>query len=380
MAVAKLGNCKKQNILQKFSPLQLLGRVILYNVLMLHKHTNMKFAQNVIAKNYPKASSRLFSSMINAEKTAISVFQYKPEHKNLWDKFVSNSKNGNFLFYRDYMEYHSNKFTDNSLLFFKNGQPLALLPANIHGAILHSHEGLTFGGVISGFNMTTVLMMEIFENLVDYCREHGIRKILYKAIPHIYHLIPAEEDLYALFRHGAKFKYRTVSSSVYLPIKTKYSYNRKRMIKKAKDNGIVVKRNFDFNCFMNIVENVLMEYHWAKPVHTAEEIKLLAERFPNNIKLFSSFKNEIMLGGVIVYESANVAHSQYGANSNEGRRVGAEDFIFDYLINDYYKDKKYFDFGTSTEKFGQILNTGLIHYKEGFGSTAVAYDCYQLTM
>jgi hypothetical protein len=333
-----------------------------------------------LLRKYPKTFLGVVSSMSGAEKTVIGVSRYKPELKNLWDKFISNSKNGTFLFYRDYMEYHSSKFTDNSLLFFKNGKLFGLLPANIHGVSLHSHEGLTFGGVISGFDMTTALMMKIFENLADYCKEHGIRRILYKAIPHIYHLIPAEEDLYALFRYGAKLKYRAVSSSIYLPVKTKYSCNRKRMIKKAKDKGIVVKRSFDFNCFMNIVEKVLMEYHWARPVHTAEEIRLLAERFPNNIKLFSSFKNKVMLGGVIVYESANVAHSQYGANSNEGRRAGAEDVIFDYLINDYYNDKKYFDFGTSTEKFGQVLNTGLIHYKEGFGSTAVAYDCYQMTI
>ena len=278
------------------------------------------------------------------------------------------------------MEYHSNKFKDNSLLFFKNGKVVGLFPANIENSKLHSHTGLTFGGIISSFDMTTALMLEIFENLVSYCKEHGIRKILYKAIPHIYHLVPAEEDLYALFRYNAKLKYRTVSSTIYLPRAIKYECNRKRVIKKAKKNGLRVKRSYDFSCFMKIVEKVLMDCHGAKPIHTAEEISLLAERFPDNIKLFSSFKNEVMLAGVIVYESANVARSQYGANSNEGKRVGAEDVIFDYLIRDYYKDKKYFDLGSSTEKFGQVLNYGLIHYKEGFGSRAVVYDCYQLSI
>jgi hypothetical protein len=314
------------------------------------------------------------------DKNKVVVSRYTPEHKTLWDKFVSNSKNGVFLFYRDYMEYHSNRFKDNSLLFFKNGKVVGLFPANINNVTLHSHAGLTFGGIISSFDMTTALMMEVFENLVSYCREQGIRKILYKAIPQIYHLIPAEEDLYALFRYNAKLKYRAVSSSIYLLRKMKYEYNRKRVIEKANKNGLVVKRSFDFNCFMKIVEKGLMEHHGVKPVHTAEEIRLLAERFPDNIKLFSSFKNEVMLAGVTIYESANVAHSQYGANSNEGRLVGGEDVIFDYLINDYYKDKKYFDFGTSTEKFGQVLNYGLMKYKEGFGSRAVVYDCYQLSI
>jgi hypothetical protein len=254
------------------------------------------------------------------------------------------------------------------------------LPANINKTVLQSHAGLTFGGVISGFGMNTALMMEIFENLVSYCKEHGIKKILYKAIPHIYHLIPAEEDLYALFRYNARLKYRSVSSCINLLKHVKYNQNRKRVIEKANKTGLVVNRSFDFGCFMKIVEKVLMEYHGAKPVHTTEEIQLLAERFPDNIKLFSSFKNEVMLAGVIIYESANVARSQYGANSTEGRCAGAEDVIFDYLINDYYKDKKYFDFGTSNDKSGKVLNHGLIQYKEGFGSRAVVYDCYQLTI
>jgi len=318
--------------------------------------------------------------MSRCERNAVSVSEYTPEHKIIWNKFISNSKNGVFLFYRDYMEYHSSKFNDNSLLFFKNGRVVGLLPANIDNATLHSHEGLTFGGIISSFEMTTALMLEIFENLANYCKEQGIKKILYKAVPHIYHLIPAEEDLYALFRYNAKLRYRTVSSCVYLPRKMKYEYNRRRVLEKANEHCLIVKRSFDFSCFMKIVEKVLIEYHGVTPVHTAEEIRLLAERFPDSIKLFAAFKNEVMLGGVIIYESANVAHSQYGANSNEGRLVGAEDAVFDYLIRDYYKDKKYFDFGTSTEKFGRLLNYGLIRYKEGFGSRAIVYDCYQLTM
>ncbi len=314
------------------------------------------------------------------ESNAVSVSQYTPKFKSSWDNFVSKSKNGIFLFHRDYMEYHSNRFRDNSLIFFKKGKVVGLLPANINNATLHSHAGLTFGGIIYTFDMSTTLMMEIFKNLIGYCKEQGIRKIMYKAIPHIYHSIPAEEDLYALFRHHAMLKNRTVSSSIYFPMKVKYDCNRKRAIEKANENGLVVKRSYDFGCFMKIVEKVLMEHHGAKPVHTAEEISLLAERFPDNIKLFASFRDEVMLAGVIVYESANVARSQYGSNSNEGRLVGAEDVIFDYLINQHYADKKYFDFGTSMAKSGQDLNYGLIRYKEGFGSRAVVYDCYQLSI
>ena len=87
-----------------------------------------------------------------------------------------------------------------------------------------------------------------------------------------------------------------------------------------------------------------------------------------------------MLAGVIIYENKNVAHMQYVANSKEGWNIGAQDIIEDYLINICYREKKYFDFGISTEKQGQVLNLGLIKRKENFGASAVVYDQYQVSL
>ncbi len=310
----------------------------------------------------------------------IRVAQYSPEHQLLWDSFVEHSKNGVFLFYRDYMEYHSDRFRDHSLLFFKNGKVIGLLPANIKNDTLYSHEGLTFGGIISGYDMKIPIIMEIFEKLAKHCKEEGVTKIMYKAIPYIYHSIPADEDLYALFRYNAELIGRNVTSSIYVPSKLKFDESRTRAIKKAQKNNLVVRRNYDFRTFMRIVEEVLVERHGVKPVHTPEEIELLASRFPDNIKLFASHKNDAMLAGVILYESRNVAHAQYIANSNEGRDLGALELVFAYLIHDCYKEKRYFDFGISTEKLGQVLNVGLIMHKEGFGARAVMHDFYQLSL
>ena len=85
-----------------------------------------------------------------------------------------------------------------------------------------------------------------------------------------------------------------------------------------------------------------------------------------------------MLAGCLLYESRNVAHGQYAANSDAGRALGAQDIIINYLVNEYYKDKKYFDFGISTLNLGQILNEGLIAHKESFGASTVVYDQYEM--
>ena len=314
------------------------------------------------------------------EKKTVSVSVYSHEKKALWNDFVSKAKNGNFLFYRDYMEYHRDRFQDHSLLFFKGGNLVGLLPANLEHQTLHSHAGLTFGGVISSYDMTQSLMLGIFDKLIEHCKKEGITQVIYRAIPHIYHTFPADEDLYALFRNNARLIGRNLSSSIFLPEKVPFDSRRKENLRKARKNGLVVKRSYDLKSFMALAEFVLMEKHGVRPVHTVEELAYLMDRFPDNIKLFVSSKQDTMMSGIVIYESENVAHGQYAANSNAGRTIGAQDIIEDYLINEYYKDKRYFDFGISTLKLGKELNEGLLIRKEGFGASAINYDFYELIL
>ena len=277
------------------------------------------------------------------------------------------------------MDYHSDRFSDHSLLFFKDSKLLCILPANMREAILYSHEGLTFGGIISDRDMKVSLMLDVFDALSEHCKKEGIKEIYYRTIPYIYHSIPTEEDLYALFCHRAELVGRSVSLAIYMSNASQFEINRIRTIKKAKEKSLIVKESFDLKFFMKMLEESLMERHSAKPTHSVNELQLLVDRFPNNIKLFASFKGDVMLAGVLMYESKNVAKVQYVANSQAGRSLGAGDIVFDYLINQQYKNKKFFDFGTSMLPQGLSLNVGLIDYKEGFGARTVVYDSYKFS-
>jgi hypothetical protein len=311
----------------------------------------------------------------------IWICKYNNNYKSSWDEFIKNSKNGTFLFFRDYMEYHSNRFEDFSLMFFESNRLLAVMPANIVGDILYTHGGLTFGGIISDKSMKVTTMLSIFDILSEYLKMQGIKKLVYKAIPHIYHIIPAEEDLYALFRYNAKLVRRDVSSTIFMDERISFSKKRRWGIKKGKKSNLVVKEGDDFSTFMAIVEENLRKKYGVRPTHTVDEIQSLAKKFPNNIKLFAVYKNNSMVGGVIIYESnRNVAHVQYIAANDEGKKMYAIDYIFDFLINEYYVSKKYFDFGISTEKEGRFLNVGLVRQKEEFGARAVVYDTYELVI
>jgi lipid II:glycine glycyltransferase (peptidoglycan interpeptide bridge formation enzyme) len=128
---------------------------------------------------------------------------------------------------------------------------------------------------------------------------------------------------------------------------------------------------------MGLVSSNLNQKYGVKPVHSSDEIKRLADEFPENIQLYVSLsENNQMIAGVVIYETKTVAHTQYIASNEEGRNQGALDILFDHLIL-YYSDKKrFFDFGISTENNGHFLNMGLIEQKEGFGGRATTYEHY----
>lgn len=307
---------------------------------------------------------------------------YSQKDKTRWDEFVSTSKNGTFLFYRDYMEYHSDRFIDFSL-FVENerGVIVSLFPAHRRDDVLESHGGLTYGGFVTDESMTLPLMLYIFVEVLKFLKNKGLSKIIYKTIPFIYHLIPAEEDKYALYVHDAKLIGRDVLSVLELSRTMPYQKRRQRGIKKALKNELYCLQSEKLQMFWTILTNNLDSKHNVKPVHTTEEIAFLRSRFKNNIKLFASFKDSTMLAGLVVYESKNVAHIQYTACSEEGKKAGALDILIDFLINEIYRGrKKYIDFGVSTEKEGKYLNVGLIEQKEGFGARSVMHDFYEITL
>lgn len=303
---------------------------------------------------------------------------YEPKNASIWDKFIDESNNGVFLFKRNYMDYHADRFADHSLMFFDNSKLIAVLPANLNNDVLFSHGGLTFGGVVCNNWAETQLMLEIFNELVKHCTSIGVKKVVYKAIPHIYHKYPSEADLYALFRNDAKLVRRDVSSTIFTNQRIPFSKNRRWCINKSIKHGLEVKRSYDFKSFMSIEAAVLGKKYGVKPTHNTQEIQLLAERFPENIKLFAAYKDDEMLSGAIVYESENVAHTQYISSTDKGKKLYATDLVLAFLVNDYYSKKQYFDFGISTEQNGRYLNSGLIAFKEEFGARSIVYDTYEL--
>ena len=308
------------------------------------------------------------------------IKKYSKEYRSSWNDFVKKSKNFHFFFLREYMDYHKDRFEDFSLMILneKNNKILALLPANIVGCIVHSHQGLTFGGFIVDDKMKAKVMLEIFSTLKVFLREEGITKLIYKVMPHIYHTKPSEEDNYALFRNEGYLFRKDVTATINLHDKIKYQSQRTRDIKKALKNGLEFERSNEIDKYWEVLNDVLQLQHNEKSVHSLSEIKSLIKNFPNYIKLFIVKKESKILAGALVFETPTVAHTQYLASSLEGKELHALDLVLDRLISEVYVDKRFFDFGISNEDEGRYLNEGLIFQKEAFGARAITHDFYEL--
>lgn len=313
----------------------------------------------------------------------ITIKRYTATLWQEWNAFVAASRQGTFLFDRNYMDYHQDRFHDHSLMIYYRDKLYALLPANevtTPVKTLISHQGLTYGGLLTCNKMTTELTCLAFEAIANYLRQTGFKKLIYKAIPWIYHKIPSEEDLYALIHvGGAQLSAREISTTIPLQQRLRFSEQRRRGIAKAKHKLLTIKTcaACDIQDFWNILNSNLQQKYHTHPVHTVEELQLLMDRFPDSIIAYGVMSGDELIAGCIIFVTPRVVHTQYIAASPKGKEEGALDFLFDYLINQKQWDKPYLDFGKSTENQGTYLNTNLIHQKEGFGGRGVVYDTYE---
>ena len=308
----------------------------------------------------------------------LEIRRYTPVMADEWNKFVATSKNGTFLFDRRFMDYHSDRFHDHSLLVFRDHRLYALLPAHQKDDTLVSHGGLTYGGLVMSRQCSARGVLDVFLAINDYLRQESVRHVIYKAIPWIYHQLPAEEDLYALTTIcHARLTIRDISSAIVAPSRLPFAESRRSGLRKAQRSRLSVCESTDVDSFWQILNDNLTSKYAVSPVHTADELRLLMSRFPDQIKLWLVFDGTTPVGGTLLFLTPRVLHTQYISATPFGKQHGAIDLLFDHLINHVYTDYPCIDFGKSTVSDSADLNAQLIFQKEGFGARAICYDTYE---
>lgn len=307
---------------------------------------------------------------------------YTPTAAPLWDAFVDAGRNATFLHRRAYMDYHADRFRDCSLLAYRRDRLCALLPATLlANGVFSSHAGLTYGGwLLPPAHFDGAMLLEMMTAWVQWCRRAGITSIDYKPIPDIYARVPSQEDRYALWRLGFTQSSVNLSSAIDLRGEWKFDMSKRQQLRRALRSAPQIQETEDFAPFWALLCTCLEQRHQAAPVHSLAEISRLHAAFPRNIRLFTLSLDDEIQAGVCIYDTGLVAHSQYAATTLRARRDGFLTLLYHHLLTEVFPSRRYFDFGTSNEEGGRVLNDGLLSQKYALGGTGVIYPRYTLTL
>lgn len=307
------------------------------------------------------------------------IKRYEPKDYQRWNDFASKAKNATFLFHRDFMEYHKDRFEDHSLVVLDHDRVVALLPANRAEDTVYSHQGLTYGGFVFSEKMKMREAIDIFKSVLKYLDQNGIAKLQIKSMPSFYCSHVSEEIDYLLFLVQAKLWRRDLLSVVDLKQPFSFSKDRKQCVRRGIRNGLVIKEDFNFEAFWNtiLIPN-LQRKHQVQPVHSLEEITKLQNLFPKNIRHFNVYHHEELVAGTTVFITDRVAHPQYISGNANKNELGSLDYLYHYLITDVFKEMHFFDFGTSNESNGTKINEGLLFWKESFDAKTVVQDYHEV--
>jgi len=307
------------------------------------------------------------------------VCKYTNSKKADWDNFIATAKNATFLFQREFMDYHNDRFEDFSLMVYKDEKLYAVFPANKNGKNVYSHQGLTYGSFVLQDSAKLKSTFIAFKELLKFLFEEGIKKLDIRIIPTFYNSLPSDELEYVLYKAGASLVKRDVILLIDYQNKLRFQKNRREGINKAKRKNLIVKVDGDYEAFWNkiLIPN-LKEKHNSSPVHSLDEIKLLAARFPNHIKQVNVYQDDKIVAGTTVFLTKKVIHPQYvSANSNKNE-LGSLDVLYNFIIDHFIAGRNYFSFNTSSEENGKLLNEGLLFWKESCGARPHVFNNYEI--
>ncbi len=307
----------------------------------------------------------------------IEAVAYDPSLCKEWDAVIDSSRNGHFLFRRDYVGYHADRFPDASYLFREEGRSIGAITGHfLSDGGWATHHGLTFGGLVVAKDVRAAQVRGMLNALHEQLVSRGVNRVRYRPMPWFHQTSPTQEDAYFLFRLGARIVYRTLCTVV-RPQDAKFSELRRRSAKKAEKAGLYVQRSNDWEGYWQVLSGRLLARYGARPVHSLEEIKLLAGRFPEHIQLWAAFEGNQMRGGIVSYKTPNVFHMQYSGADERGQEVGAIDLVLREVLAGPACASHWFSFGTSCEQDGQWLNDTLVSFKEGFGGHGAVHEEYE---
>jgi len=325
--------------------------------------------------------SSYYYSELQIKRCLLRIEQYSAQNQNSWNHFLTHTNTPNFLFHRDFMDYHKARFCDHSLLIYDKDELVALLPAHQEKNLIYSHLGLSFGGILTTPDCTLSQFILIFEAILQYFQTQEVDTLILNEIPFIYAHSPVNHLAFLSHVLEAKLQRIQLLSTLDFHHPSPLNTNRKRMIKKGIKNGYIISETTSPAAFWDeILLPRLADRYTTTPVHTLAEITGLMQSFPQQIKQFCVYTaSGQLVGGTTIFIHDHVVHLQYIAGKEEDNANGALDLLIYTLLEQYKSSVRYFDFGSSHLHENQ-LNKGLIYWKESFGARSIPQYCYAFSI
>jgi hypothetical protein len=183
--------------------------------------------------------------------------------------------------------------------------------------------------------------LAVFEQIGNHYRALGVERVIYKAVPHVFHAYPAEEDLYALHRTGCAAERRDLSSVISLQEKFQLHAGPQARGRQGAKGGHPIAGGHDLTAFHALADGSAAR-HDAMPTHSLPSCACCSRAFRDRSCCTKRVDEDALLAGVLVYDFGRVVHTQYMAASEEGRQLDALSLLLAELIGDTYADRALF--------------------------------------
>lgn len=310
-----------------------------------------------------------------------TIRTYQSSDYETWNSFVKVAKNATFLFHRDFMEYHADRFTDFSLMIFDGIQLVAVIPGNKADNVFYSHQGLTYGGIVVKENLGGEKIEEILKATLIFLTNNCFSYFRIKSFPFFNDEMINQNLDYFLWKSDAKIYERNMNLVIDLKKEINIAKSKRKKYVQNLSLPVEFVKEASFESFWNdILSPRLWLKHQVKPVHSLEEITKLATKFPENIIQYSVYLKGEILSGITIFKDKKSIKSQYGATSDLGEKYRALDFLYIKLMELYKDEIDFFDLGTVNADHGQVYFKGLLKQKEELGATTFIHDYYEIKL
>ena len=151
----------------------------------------------------------------------IKIEKFSESKKLEWDSFVDSSNNGTIFHLRRFLSYHpKGRFADHSLLAYKKGKLIGIIPAAIKKIndkeFFVSHPGLSVGSFVVQENLSISDSLLLIKTFINYVYEAGFGGIRVTLLPIIYQKRLSNYIEFSFLKYDFKYVKRELSSVLFL--------------------------------------------------------------------------------------------------------------------------------------------------------------------